>query len=570
MATIVPISDPNRTFRVWAKKDIYTGENTGGAYVPNVDDMVWDWNTGIWRVVAVDYSTGLSTLLFYNRDLEAQGVTENDILIGIGPGNNTEAYRVFVDHTVTPHTLAVDSRLHYKGTTVSKVRLFRGTDFTSASNTVISSFYDQSGTLLGDTIPVELVAMPAPDTLPEATIMNYAIKTPMVGYTNYTLLDGEPVTCVAYDDAGGVRSIARLMVQNSSFVRTTNAAMKYITSIELNSPFISNSDASVLEVPVNLPIASLDLKAKVYYSNGDAVELPVDGTKFRVLGLDSVSTTIPAQKIPVMLQYSIGLNEYSFNTNTGYGEKVNAHYSIITKDVEGAYGIKLFPYPTWDATNRVYTLRWFIYTMERNVWYEVTGLVEGVTNTPGYNPLAYNTIQELNVAVNMRSVSGAYKNYRHSQLVGVYLKGPLIDNTSSWLIYHELGASGNTLLPPNLTVPYGNNIWANSTQIAGSNLKQLDVSAGITSKLLWVDNLYRRTNPIADSRVEVRPPDPTHFYIRVGNTEIFRSIDQFNEPVELEHDLQDGELVLLRFIRRLPTKDLELSIAGMQHRNISL
>ena len=57
---VVPIHNPDGKFHLWHMREIFRGPNTG-RYVPNIDDAVWDWDTGLYRVTAVDLTTGLST-----------------------------------------------------------------------------------------------------------------------------------------------------------------------------------------------------------------------------------------------------------------------------------------------------------------------------------------------------------------------------------------------------------------------------------------------------------------------------------------------------------------------------
>ena len=47
------------------KSEIYTGPTGTGRYVPNIEDAVWDWTAGVFRVVDVNITTGLSTLVLH-------------------------------------------------------------------------------------------------------------------------------------------------------------------------------------------------------------------------------------------------------------------------------------------------------------------------------------------------------------------------------------------------------------------------------------------------------------------------------------------------------------------------
>ena len=108
MPTVVPIEpDAARGFRTWNITQIYTGPAGPGRYVPNVDDMVIDWNSGFYRVVSVNSLTLLSTLDFVPLENMNGGVLEEDVLLGSGPGGHSDSYRVYVDNSTTPPRLAV-------------------------------------------------------------------------------------------------------------------------------------------------------------------------------------------------------------------------------------------------------------------------------------------------------------------------------------------------------------------------------------------------------------------------------------------------------------------------------
>lgn len=127
-STIVPISDPNRGFQTWHISELFTGDDDGGRYVPNKDDMVISYLVGlqIYRVKAVDYTTGLSELDAIDL-LNIVGADDVDgNLLGAGPGKISESYRAYLDTSVIPHTLAFDARLKLYGTTAKYVKVIRG------------------------------------------------------------------------------------------------------------------------------------------------------------------------------------------------------------------------------------------------------------------------------------------------------------------------------------------------------------------------------------------------------------------------------------------------------------
>jgi hypothetical protein len=75
---ITPIVDRSRRFTHFKMDEIYTGPAGTGRWVPNVDDMVTDWEQGFYRVVAVDHErTNLSYLQKVNFNSMGGGVCKD-------------------------------------------------------------------------------------------------------------------------------------------------------------------------------------------------------------------------------------------------------------------------------------------------------------------------------------------------------------------------------------------------------------------------------------------------------------------------------------------------------------
>ena len=290
---VVPIYSPQDRWTTWNITEIYLGTVGAGKFVPKVRDYVVDTDTNqYWRVTSIDQSTLIAVLAPVVL-VSAGAFSETDVLLGVGPGTQSDTYRVYIDNSVIPSVMAVDARLHVAGTMVTTCKIFRGSEL-SGSEFVISAFYDQSGNLLGQAIPLELVAMP--------NGQNYSIKTVPVCYTVATVPDGEIVTAVFYSDSGHVVSKRQLLVENTAFIRSSNTAVKYITSITLETPFLSSSDPRLVQYPMNIPLNGLSLIGVVHYSNGETLKMPVDGTKFSIFGFDGYVATIVGQQLPLVLR----------------------------------------------------------------------------------------------------------------------------------------------------------------------------------------------------------------------------------------------------------------------------
>ena len=538
------IQDIHRPFTIWNITDIYTGLPNSGRYVPNVDDGVLDWTQGWFRVIAVDYTTGLSTLAKFNEPRESNPAPDEDILLGSGPGVVSESFRIFLDNSVTPHTFTCDKRLRYHGSNVSYVKIFKGVNI-GADGEVVSAYFDQSGNFLGENIPVELVAMP--------NQTNVAVKTPMEGYTLRQFDDGELMTCVAYSTTGQVISVAKLVVMNTAFIRTTDASMKYIQSISLESPFLSASDPTLIEYPINMPVSSLNLIGVVTYSDGSKLRLPVDGTKFKIHGLDNFIASIQGQVIGVVLTYSLSANEFNYMTNPSGERHISKQYRATTVRADNAYSVKLFTYPVWMDELHGYRLETYLYNLDRERVYNVTNYVQAAAGSRAFDPLTYGSIQRIALAVDVNRVDSNYARYRHVQTFDIALLAPgtekLVDNWTVGFV-------------PGQDPPYGRTMEA-KVRMVNSNLWQLRIDNLESVFDRWLDKTFYATYPLHDPETEINAPVPNYFAIVFGAFRAEFPISQWNQILELPTMASEGHPVFIQWIRRSDTNDLQLGVSAM-------
>lgn len=545
---IVPIIDINRSHRRWRIEEIYTGPSGVGRYVPNVDDEVFSWDTGLWRVVSVNYSTGISQLVLHIPPKEGESLNNEDILLGTGPGHISESFRAYLDTSVMPHVLAVDSRLRCFGTTSSYVKIFKGTNI-GPDGVVISVMYDQSGNLLGENIPLELVAYPKDPLTDNPSMDNIAVKTPMVGYTTTQMVDNEVLTVVCYSDAGHVISISRLLVFNTAFIRTTDVSKKYISSIHLESPFIDPTNFNLLKFPINLPLNAMELRGVITYSNGDVVRLPIDGNKFVVHGFENFVTTIENQTIPLVLTYYLSDEEFVYDSSIGINRHISKPYFATTTAVDGSYSVKMFCAPVWVNELEGYRLRWFLYNLNREEVIEVTQHVQIAANSRSFNPVEYGVMQNISVAIDMNKVNSLYTSYRHTQNVGVALLSHGNLDQTRW----------NVVYSSSQTIPYGQNLKAN-LKFINVNHWVLNLNSGFANRETWLENIFYNSLPLTHPNFEIRPPEPNFFVVVIGNQRIECPIEQWNTDIVSTVGVESGDVVLIEFIRRNASSDLQLGI----------
>lgn len=544
------IYNPDRGFTVWNIKEIYNpNTNATAQYVPNTDDMVLDWTSGWYRVTAVDPSSGISTLTPWSPAPASVPGVNTTLLLGDMPGVQYERFRVYLNTAVLPYTLQCDAALHLYGTTVTYIKIFRGSDI-SANGQVVSQWYDNAGNLLGENIPTELVLMPDAN--------NVAIQTPKVGYTLTQMSDGELVTIVAYRADGGACFTAPALVSNTGAVRSTDASLKYITDISVETPFLSQSDTTLIQYPINMPVEELNLMGVVTYSDGTVARLPVDGTKFSMLGLPQFVSTIIGQQVPLTLRYALSPGEQTYGSTAANPNFITKNYTATTTALVGAYSVKLFPTPVWQNPISGYRLDWWLYTLDRNQVYNVTSLVQAAQNSAPFNPLLYATTQQITAAINMSQVDPSFANWRHVQTFSINLlaRGDTQGQTD-WTVAYA----------PGQNPAYGVGVKALLTMV-NQNLWTLDLTSGFNSQEQWLTNLYSMTLPLYNVQTENAPPTPNFFALIVGGQRIEVPIAQWNQPVTLAAGIAEGQPVYLQFFERTQANDLQLGIAGLITHNV--
>lgn len=498
---VTPNVDKTRRFSVWHIKEIYQGPNGVGIFVPNIDDMVIDWNNGIYRVTAVDhYKTNLSYLTKVNMATLGGGIDDSDMAVVTGVGANSNSFRVYVNTETTPHTLAVDSRVIWNGGANSYIKIFRGTDYSESTGQVISAIVTTNGTITSENIPLVAVIVPSGT--------NVTQKTAQTAWCTDTVQDGDIVTIVTYTAAGQVTSVDKFVVCTTNYIRSINQTAKYVTNIELITPFLSKTDARLIECPINMLVQSMNFAAKVTYSDNSSVISNIDGIKWNLAGLKMFVSSQIGKYDNLMLTYNLAANELAFDATAALPDrKVIREYRIRTVDVDTFYAIKLFVVPVWNASTRKYSLNWYLYNLERQDITDVTAYIEYSTTSPKFVGDKYNSTQNLQVAFNMQSLGQNYSYFRHPQNVAVTLISPATSVGAQR--YFTIGYGENTL--------YGNTVRALFTadeQNAGK--LKLNVSSGYSDTLTWITNVYRPLEPLFYSANEPEAPAPTHARVIIG------------------------------------------------------
>lgn len=548
MSIVTPIVDRSRRFTNFKMDEIYTGPAGPGAWVPNVDDMVVDWDNGIYRVISVDHErTNLSYLQKVNFNAMGGGVDDSDAGLVTGVGANSNSFRVYVDTKTVPHTLSVDSRVLFYGDN-AYIKIFKGTDTSAATGKVISAIVNSNGHVVSENIPLVLTVVP--------NGINVNEKTPQTAWCSETVKDGDPVTIVVYTNAGQITSRDKFIVSESNLIRSLDQAGVYVTNIELISPFLSKVDTRLIECPINLLASSLNFQARVTYSDNTTRIDTIDGLKWNVAGLDMFIGSQLGKMDRVLLTYKLGPEELAFDGTAALPDRmIRREYRIKTVDLDTFYAVKLFAVPTWNATQALYELKWYLYNLERTDIIDVTNFVEYATTSPRWEGNKYNGSQKLLVSFNMQHLGSAYSYYVHTQTLNIHLLTP--GSTKAAAQYYTIQYADDLL--------YGmrvRGLYSNDEQNAGKY--KLDLSCGYTDVPSWLDANYRTLDPLNFDKVEVKAPNPTHARIILGNNAWSRDIgiDEITNPIRnINVTMSQGMGVRVELFRREGGKDARLATA---------
>jgi len=541
---VKPVWEPTAPWKEWNINELFTGTIGKARYVPKVNDYAIEPLTGYKRrVVSIDPTTMIPT--FTPVETIDQGeFSDFDKLLGVGPGVGAETFRVYINKKVMPHTLSVDGRALVPNADAAVARLYRGSQLLGTSK-VISAYYDQSGSLLGQDIPLKLAAI--------NNVTNHTIKTVPTCHTTEDLPDGEIVTLVAFSAEGHLVYQRQLMAVNSEIVRGTDVGTKHVKDISVRSAWVSKADQKLIQYPINIPQAGLDLVGVVHYSDGSEKEYPIDDVRFTMFGWQGHVATIVGQPFSVVIKYNLADNEIAYGKTVGGQRFMSQKYKVVTKKAEGAYSVKLFGYPVWIDSQRGYRLEWFLYNLDRNVMYNVTPYVKYNSNSRVLDPAAYGVHQQLSVAVELSDVNGTYTKHRHTQVIDLVLAAPGTTRETNWTIGFDPGQDPR----------FGEGNFA-ATTFVNQNLMRVRLAAGAKTKEEWLERMYRRTRPLADAPDrESEAPTPDFFSIIVGSTDIEFPIEMWNAELTINQTVADTSTLFVKFTKRTANGDMHLAIAGV-------
>jgi len=263
---------------------------------------------------------------------------------------------------------------------------------------------------------------------------------------------------------------------------------------------------------------------------------------------------VVGQRANFLLTYFLSSDEQANNANTGLTPHVDQAYSVLTIDAIGAFSPKLFGYPVWQASSSQYRMNWWLYTLDRQLAYEVTDKVEmGFNGTP-FDPSLFGSVQHLNVAVSLSVVAPQYTAFRHAQQVQVALYQPATSNGTNWSVGVDPGQSPL----------YGASLELQLKSVAVGDLR-VRVDSGLADYATWLQQLYYNSRPILAPNSELVAPEPTHFILYIDATTQYRfPIAQWNQDLSISTLLTQGQNVFVKWVKvDAGNTELQLGISAL-------
>lgn len=535
----VPSYDPDAKWHMWGLHEIYKGMEGKGKYIPKVLDNVKDPTTNmIYYVKSLDQLTLIPELVAIGSE-NSLGLNSNDLLFATGPGWPSQNYRIYYDNKVFPYRLSIHTFCQIRSVDAAYAKVVRGSFL--GVHEVISEVYDPAGNFHSDKVELETVAL-------EPGWVNYSIKVVKRFNTSKALQNGETLTVLIYSRDGNLLSHTPLVVTMSDTTQDLNVSSAYITQIGIKSPFRSDYDPTLLSFPLNWNKGSMNMMGTVTYSDGSTIEMPIDGRKFELLGLDQMLSSIAGAPVDMTLVYNLGPDEVTHVESLSHNNKITLPIRVQTTNINNSYTVKLFACPYWDTGIDGFRLRWWLLNLERNIYREVTTHVKFAANSAAFDPNGLGIVQRLQVSLNLRDIFPTYKPFVHTQIVEVTLYGHPNDYPTPWIVKHQLTDS----------IPFGGAL----------NIQMVD-NYNITlknnfEKDEWIRNFYMNMRPLSETpEVEDSVPVPTHFTLIVNGLEAEFPIDDFDKTLSLASPVRRFDTIHILFTRKVAGGTFYLGIGSL-------
>lgn len=358
------------------------------------------------------------------------------------------------------------------------------------------------------------------------------------------LPNGTRCTLVYYDQGGRpIPPTYPLVVQHSAYLRDHQLDKRYVKSIELISPWFTNSTKpNTMFVPINLALKTVEFRAVIHYSDGDSEELPVNSFNgdngFRLDGINQYKPTTPGQvSDELVLSYFFKEHEQAMIAQPGAPRHISEVYEIVATPSQGAYSPRTYIYPYWDPAVG-YKLKHFLTDLDRKYCRVVDDQVVLNETSPVFNGRKFNEEQPVIFNLNLRDVSAIYEPWTFVQEATITLYNDPFTSGRKWDVRHSYSRPAFKVM----TVEF----WS---QVGGSNPARF---GSVADDQDFLNQGYWAFEPMYDPRQEVKAPEPTHFHLmrQDGTGKSGIPIAAWSSLPISDLALSEGETLFIQWVRR--------------------
>lgn len=503
--------------------------------VPKERELVWDLQDDVlvWYYVYKVYQNKSELRATTMYTTEGETTEDQDVIFGEKGGPLNGEGLMGVDYSVRPNRARIDSTIMRPGAAYALLFLGDNIDPDNGGQ-IISAVYDKSANMETNKIPVMLAA-----------INNYTNKEIMT--TNVfsvtknadALPNGSRCTLVFFDQGNTIITPSqRIVVQHCSYLRNREKGIRYVTDIELISPWFTDSgDPDKLILPITTPMSGIEFRAAVHYSNGDVVEYTVNGDKFSMQGVEAYRPNYPGDSAEIVLIYKLSDDEQFYEAKPGQDGRFTRVYLITAGNIEGAYAPKLYTWPVWESQGSRWALRHFLYTLERKTFVDVTDQVVLNEISPPFKPNSYNSVQDLIFNINLKDVSPEYNSTIFKQQTSVVLYKDINGPGKRWGVQYAAAKP----IYDSLAAKVVNN---------GAQTK-VNLTNGFSKYEDWLTAMYYAVVPMYDMWNEEKAPEPNAFYVMLPDgTRYPATTLNWNNDVTIPVQLQKGQTIFICWVQR--------------------
>lgn len=530
--------------------DIHDPQDANVKYVvPKENELVFDVPNGvIYRVDKVDWNGNLKSTLvpWVIQNTNSENTAEQDWIFGLRGGPMNGEALLAIDYSVRPNVARVDATIMRPGADYAK--LFLGNDV-SPNGQIISAQFDKSTNMLTNKVPCKLAEILDRTNMNIMTTDSFSVTL-----NAESLTDGKRCTLVFYDVGGNFIPPAQpVMVQHTAYMKDHQIGIRYIKSIELLSPWFTNiNDPERIIVPINTALTSIEFRAAIHYSDGGTPDIyPVNGGKFTLFGLNEHRPTYPGQKGEFVLRCRLDDDEQEYLASPGNPDFIRRTYSIEAGAVNGAYSPKIYTVPYWDSKISGYSLRHYLYDLDRATRIDVTDKVKYNDSSPAYMPSKYGVEQNLIFNLNLKDVNPTNHPVVYRQFTDITLYKDISGVGKRWGARYTMGK------------PMYDGLFIKAKN--SGKATTINLTNGFKTQEEWLKGLYLAVDPAIDVWSEESPIVPNGFYvINVAGATWRYNVADWNKDLPIDIEIQRGGGYFIAWVYRdAAGKEQQLALTGM-------